>query len=64
MRKMQEGILNDRPESKYAHVLKSRPAVGIWHLFDICEVKEWTDTAEFPACITLESLDYTLLCVS
>ena len=54
---MQEGILNDRLESKYAHVLKSRPAVRIWHLFDICEVKEWTDTAEFPACITLESLD-------
>jgi hypothetical protein len=30
-RKMQEGILNDRSESKYAHVLlvKSRPAVRI-----------------------------------
>ena len=56
-RKMQEGILNDRSETKYAHVLKSRPAVTIWHLFDICTVNEWTDAAEFPAFITLESLD-------
>ena len=29
LRKMQEGILNDRPESKYVHVLQSRPAVKI-----------------------------------
>jgi len=54
---MQEGILNDRPESKYVHVLQSRPAVKIWHLFDTCTVNKRTDAAEFPACIILESLD-------
>jgi len=45
---MQEGILMARPESKYVHVLKSRPAVKIWHLFDTYTVKKWTDAAEFP----------------
>lgn len=54
---MQEGILNDRPESKYVHVLKSRPAVRIWHLLDICTVNKWTEAAEIPVCITSESLD-------
>lgn len=28
-RKTRERILNDRPKSKYTHVLKSRPAVRI-----------------------------------